>query len=109
MAANTAYASTLGKPNFDTVTATLPNATATRPSSAVLGYPGLPPVPLPRISRPQMPPKPPPRGPPDNSSEEEDRTDLLGGHFHVPRPKSRASLAVRTHYQYIKIIFSSLN
>lgn len=30
-----------------------------------------------------------------SSSEEEDRTDLLGRNFHVPRPKSRSSVAVR--------------
>jgi len=28
------------------------------------------------------------------SSEEEDRADLLGRNFHVPRPKSRSSVAV---------------
>jgi hypothetical protein len=28
------------------------------------------------------------------SSEEEDRADLLGRNFHVPRPKSRSSIAV---------------
>lgn len=32
--------------------------------------------------------------PATSSSEEEDRTDLLGRNFQVPRPKSRSSLAV---------------
>ena len=91
MAANTAYASTMSKQGLDNGTL----ATATRPSSAILGYPTLPPVPLPRLARPQVPPQPPPRMHTDaNSSEEEDRADLLGSHFHMPRPKSRASVAV---------------
>lgn len=93
----------------------------TRPSSAVFGYPNLslagtlqhsvhgtlPPVPMPRLGLHQhlasaraasvhgMRPL-------DNSSssEEEDRADLLGRNFHVPRPKSRsnASIAVRTGF-----------
>ena len=37
------------------------------------------------------------------SSEEEDRADLLGRNFHVPRPKSRSSVAVSI---FSTIIFS---
>lgn len=34
------------------------------------------------------------RTPESSTSEEEDRADLLGRNFHVPRPKSRSSVAV---------------
>ncbi|GAB0089577.1 EGF-like calcium-binding, conserved site [Sergentomyia squamirostris] len=94
-----------------------PVAASTRPSSAVFGYPGMqtmaslsgmsmagtlpihsstmPPVPLPRLTL-------------NNrssgmrtlenssSSEEEDRTDLLGRSFQVPRPKSRSNASITT-------------
>lgn len=76
----------------------------TRPSSAMFGYPPmsvhgtLPPVPLPRL---QAPPRPRQRHQidPDSSDSEpqdKDRADLIpqNGGFHVPRPKSRSSLAV---------------
>lgn len=33
-----------------------------------------------------------------SSSDEEDRTDLLGRNFQVPRPKSRSSIAVNYIY-----------
>lgn len=79
----------------------------TRPSSAVFGYPTmsmhgtLPPVPLPRLQAPPRPRQrhqPPPE--PDSSDSElhqdKDRADLLphNSGFHVPRPKSRSSVAV---------------
>lgn len=76
----------------------------TRPSSAVFGYPPLnvhgtlPPVPLPRL---QAPPRPRQRHQPDPDSsdsepQDKDRADLIPQHsgFHVPRPRSRSSLAV---------------
>ena len=75
----------------------------TRPSSAVFGYPPinvhgtLPPVPLPRL---QAPPRPRQRHQPDPDSsdsepQDKDRADLIPHNgFHVPRPKSRSSLAV---------------
>ncbi|XP_076765417.1 calcium-binding EGF-like domain-containing protein pawn isoform X2 [Xylocopa sonorina] len=75
----------------------------TRPSSAVFGYPPinvhgtLPPVPLPRL---QAPTRPRQRHQPDPDSsdsepQDKDRADLIPQHsgFHVPRPKSRSSLA----------------
>lgn len=36
----------------------------------------------------------------DSSSEEEDRTDLLGRNFQVPRPKSRSSIANQSGIYY---------
>ncbi|XP_020285249.1 uncharacterized protein LOC109855390 isoform X2 [Pseudomyrmex gracilis] len=75
----------------------------TRPSSAMFGYPPmnvhgtLPPVPLPRL---QAPPRPRQRSQPDPDSsdsepQDKDRADLIpqNNGFHVPRPKSRSSLA----------------
>ncbi|XP_043262800.1 uncharacterized protein LOC122403373 [Colletes gigas] len=75
----------------------------TRPSSAVFGYPPLnvhgtlPPVPLPRL---QAPPRSRQRHQPDPDSsdselQDKDRADLIpqNSGFHVPRPKSRSSLA----------------
>ncbi|XP_014474170.1 PREDICTED: uncharacterized protein LOC106744187, partial [Dinoponera quadriceps] len=75
----------------------------TRPSSAMFGYPSmnvhgtLPPVPLPRL---QAPPRPRQRPQPDPDSsdsepQDKDRADLIpqNSGFHVPRPKSRSSLA----------------
>jgi hypothetical protein len=35
-----------------------------------------------------------------SSSEEEDRTDLLGRGFHVPRPKSRSNASVNSGIYY---------
>lgn len=39
-----------------------------------------------------------------SSSEEEDRTDLLGRHFQVPRPKSRSngSIAVSNDFLFVR-------
>ncbi|XP_063697869.1 uncharacterized protein LOC134828812 [Culicoides brevitarsis] len=91
-----------------------PVAGSTRPSSAVFGYPtlhtmgsiggmslagtlpihtgNLPPVPLPRLNLTR------PSGmrtlENSSSSEEEDRTDLLGRNFQVPRPKSRSNASI---------------
>ncbi|KAK9302133.1 hypothetical protein QLX08_005744 [Tetragonisca angustula] len=75
----------------------------TRPSSAVFGYPPLnihgtlPPVPLPRL---QAPTRPRQRHQPDPDSsdsepQDKDRADLIpqNSGFHVPRPRSRSSLA----------------
>ncbi|XP_012227883.1 mucin-17 [Linepithema humile] len=75
----------------------------TRPSSAMFGYPPmsihgtLPPVPLPRL---QAPPRTRQRPQPDPDSsdsepQDKDRADLIpqSSGFHVPRPKSRSSLA----------------
>ncbi|KZC07115.1 63 kDa sperm flagellar membrane protein, partial [Dufourea novaeangliae] len=75
----------------------------TRPSSAMFGYPPinvhgtLPPVPLPRL---QAPPRSRQRHQPDPDSsdsepQDKDRADLIpqSSGFHVPRPKSRSSLA----------------
>ncbi|KAL0108384.1 hypothetical protein PUN28_015136 [Cardiocondyla obscurior] len=75
----------------------------TRPSSAMFGYPPmsvhgtLPPVPLPRLQT-QSRPRPRPQQDPDSSDSEpqdKDRADLIpqSSGFHVPRPKSRSSLA----------------
>lgn len=43
-----------------------------------------------------------------SSSEEEDKTDLLGRNFQVPRPKSRsnASIAVSTNILILKVLNS---
>lgn len=53
----------------------------------------LPPVPLPRLGLPTRS-----NGmrtlENSSSSEEEDRTDLLGRNFHVPRPKSRSTNSI---------------
>uniref|UniRef100_A0A336KMW4 CSON011234 protein n=1 Tax=Culicoides sonorensis TaxID=179676 RepID=A0A336KMW4_CULSO len=91
-----------------------PVAGSTRPSSAIFGYPNLhgmgsianmsmtgtlpmhsgtlPPVPLPRLNLTR------PSGmrtlENSSSSEEEDRTDLLGRNFQVPRPKSRSNASI---------------
>ncbi|XP_076230306.1 calcium-binding EGF-like domain-containing protein pawn [Nomia melanderi] len=75
----------------------------TRPSSAVFGYPPinvhgtLPPVPLPRLqpplrSRQRHQPDPDSS---DSEPQDKDRADLIpqNSGFHVPRPKSRSSLA----------------
>lgn len=45
-----------------------------------------------------------------SSSEEEDRTDLLGRNFQVPRPKSRsnASIAVRKYFFIFFVITNSI-
>ena len=77
---------------------------STRPSSAVFGYPTLsvhgtlPPVPLPRL---QAPPRSRHRHQPepdssDSEPQDKDRADLIphNSGFHVPRPKSRSSVAV---------------
>lgn len=86
----------------------------TRPSSAVFGYPTLsvhgtlPPVPLPRL---QAPPRsrhrhqPQPQFDPDSSDSEpqdRDRADLIpqNSGFHVPRPKSRSSVANQSGIYY---------
>ncbi|KAJ8925501.1 hypothetical protein NQ315_009339 [Exocentrus adspersus] len=92
-----------------------PGLTApTRPSSALFGYPNLsmsgtlqhhshgtlPPVPLPRLNlQAQLASRAASaRGmrPLDNSSssEEEDKADLLGRNFQVPRPKSRSNASI---------------
>ncbi|KAI5708238.1 hypothetical protein M8J77_018771 [Diaphorina citri] len=70
---------------------------STRPSSAMFGY-SLPhhPVPLPRL----RPPASQLRTPESSTSEEEDRTDLLGRNFQVPRPKSRSSVANQSGIYY---------
>ncbi|XP_057329335.1 uncharacterized protein LOC130670138 [Microplitis mediator] len=81
----------------------------TRPSSAVFGYPTLschgtlPPVPLPRL---QAPPRPRQRYQPepdssDSEPQDKDRADLIpSSGFHVPRPKSRSSLANQSGIYY---------
>ncbi|XP_055385324.1 uncharacterized protein LOC129614628 [Condylostylus longicornis] len=95
-----------------------PVANSTRPSSAMFGYPNLqamgmgtlvpvgptalpihhssgtqlqPPVPLPRRLGIQHRSNGMRTLENSSSSEEEDRTDLLGRNFHVPRPKSRSN------------------
>ncbi|KAK4884765.1 hypothetical protein RN001_001036 [Aquatica leii] len=86
-----------------------------RPSSAIFGYPNLsmvgtlqrgtyhgtlPPVPLPRLGlQAQLAARAASiqgMRPLDNSSssEEEDKADLLGRNFHVPRPKSRSNASI---------------
>ncbi|KAK9886646.1 hypothetical protein WA026_017567 [Henosepilachna vigintioctopunctata] len=85
----------------------------TRPSSAMFGYPTLgtlqrgsmhgtlPPIPLPRLTlQAQMASRAASlhggMRPFDNSSssEEEDKADLLGRNFQVPRPKSRSNASI---------------
>ncbi|KAF5274133.1 hypothetical protein FQR65_LT04531 [Abscondita terminalis] len=88
---------------------------STRPASAMFGYPNLsmistmqrgtfhgtlPPVPLPRLGlQAQLAARAASvqgMRPLDNSSssEEEDKADLLGRNFHVPRPKSRSNASI---------------
>lgn len=92
-----------------------PVTAPTRPSSAIFGYPNLslagtlqhgnlhgtlPPVPLPRLNlQAQFGSRAASihgMRPLDNSSssEEEDKADLLGRNFQVPRPKSRSNASV---------------
>ncbi|XP_072390317.1 uncharacterized protein pwn [Diabrotica undecimpunctata] len=92
-----------------------PGLTApTRPSSALFGYPSLPmggtmshhghgtlpPVPLPRLTlQAQMAARAASihsarHQDNSSSSEEEDKADLLGRNFHVPRPKSRSNASI---------------
>ncbi|XP_026666748.1 uncharacterized protein LOC108632999 isoform X3 [Ceratina calcarata] len=89
----------------------------TRPSSAVFGYPPLsvhgtlPPVPLPRLQAP-MRPRQRQQPDPDSSDSEpqdKDRADLIpqSSGFHVPRPKSRSSLAVS--YRFSNMSFVALD
>lgn len=74
----------------------------TRPSSAMFGYNGtlpMAPMPLPRLGlRPGSAHNTTRQH--DSSSEEEDRTDLLGRNFQVPRPKSRSSIANQSGIYY---------
>ncbi len=67
---------------------------STRPSSTIFGY-TLPhstgPLIMPRLRPPSVHTL---RTPESSTSEEEDRADLLGRNFQVPRPKSRSSVAV---------------
>ncbi|XP_022921315.2 uncharacterized protein [Onthophagus taurus] len=93
----------------------------TRPSSAVFGYPTLPvhgtlqhgsmhgtlpPIPLPRLGlQAQLAARAASvqgMRPLDNSSssEEEDKTDLLGRNFQVPRPKSRSNASIASGIYY---------
>lgn len=75
--------------------------------SNMFGYAGAP-MPLPRL-------RPPGtstishafRTPESSTSEEEDRTDLLGRSFQTSRPKSRSSLAVSVHIRpcTIRVIY----
>ncbi|XP_051175207.1 uncharacterized protein LOC127290466 isoform X2 [Leptopilina boulardi] len=82
----------------------------TRPSSAVFGYPTLsvqgtlPPVPLPRL---QAPPRSRRRQQPepdssDSEPQDKDRADLIpqSSGFHMPRPKSRTSVANQSGIYY---------
>ncbi|XP_073986228.1 calcium-binding EGF-like domain-containing protein pawn isoform X2 [Rhodnius prolixus] len=72
----------------------------TRPSSAMFGYGGtlpIAPMPLPRLG---LRPGSAHNTRQDSSSEEEDRTDLLGRNFQVPRPKSRSSIANQSGIYY---------
>lgn len=90
-----------------------PGLAPTRPSSAMFGYPTLPigntlqrhpgsvcgtlpPVPLPRLNLQAQMASRAASMKPDNSSssEEEDKVDLLGRNFHVPRPKSRSNASI---------------
>ena len=76
----------------------------TRPSSTIFGY-TLPhsagPVIMPRLRPPSVHTL---RTPESSTSEEEDRADLLGRNFQVPRPKSRSSVAVSSfHAQIAKL------
>lgn len=52
----------------------------------------LPPVPLPRLTLQQRAASV--RPPESTSSEEEDKVDLLGRSFQVPRPKSRSNASI---------------
>ncbi|XP_054280542.1 uncharacterized protein LOC128998442 [Macrosteles quadrilineatus] len=73
----------------------------TRPSSTIFGYGGTlsAPVPMPRLSlRPASAHGT--RANDSSCSEEEDRTDLLSRNFHVPRPKSRSSVANQSGIYY---------
>lgn len=68
---------------------------STRPSSTIFGYTSphsTGPIIMPRLRPPSVHTL---RTPESSASEEEDRADLLGRNFHVPRPKSRSSIAVR--------------
>lgn len=81
-------------------------AAPTRPSSAMFGYPSLshigtmqhhgtlPPVPLPRLTLQAAQRAASIRPPESTSSEEEDKADLLGRSFQVPRPKSRSNASI---------------
>lgn len=76
-----------------------PVGVTTRPSSAMFGYGGtlpMAPMPLPRLGlrSGQNTTRQ------DSSSEEEDRADLLGRSFQVPRPKSRSSIANQSGIYY---------
>lgn len=85
-----------------------PGGVVTRPSSTIFGYGGtLPhlsaPVPMPRMSlRPASVHGT--RAADSSCSEEEDRTDLLGRNFHVPRPKSRSSVAVSIIEYFLTLV-----
>ncbi|XP_065215388.1 uncharacterized protein pwn isoform X2 [Planococcus citri] len=72
----------------------------TRPSSTIFGY-TLPhsagPVIMPRLRPPSVHTL---RTPESSTSEEEDRADLLGRNFQVPRPKSRSSVANQSGIYY---------
>ncbi|XP_043288768.1 uncharacterized protein pwn isoform X2 [Venturia canescens] len=83
----------------------------TRPSSAMFGYPTmsmhgtLRPVPLPRLQAPPRPRQRHNQPEPDSSDSEpqdKDRADLIpqNSGFHVPRPKSRSSLANQSGIYY---------
>lgn len=95
----------------------------TRPSSALFGYPSLgsvqrnsmhgtlPPVPLPRLTlQAQLASRAASlhggmkQFENSSSSEEEDKADLLGRSFQVPRPKSRsnASIAVSISHKSVR-------
>lgn len=68
---------------------------STRPSSTIFGYTSphsTGPIIMPRLRPPSVHTL---RTPESSASEEEDRADLLGRNFQVPRPKSRSSIAVR--------------
>ncbi|XKL59392.1 hypothetical protein PGB90_000408 [Kerria lacca] len=73
---------------------------STRPSSTIFGY-TLPhstgPVIMPRLRPPSVHTL---RTPESSTSEEEDRADLLGRNFQVPRPKSRSSIANQSGIYY---------
>jgi len=78
-----------------------PGGLSTRAPSTMFGYSGTlsAPVPMPRLSlRPASVHGT--RAPDSSCSEEEDRTDLLGRNFHVPRPKSRTSVANQSGIYY---------
>nr|XP_018902435.1 PREDICTED: uncharacterized protein LOC109034002 [Bemisia tabaci] len=71
----------------------------TRPSSAMFGYtlPHGTHVPIPRLRPGSVHTM---RTPESSTSEEEDRADLLGRNFQVPRPKSRSSVANQSGIYY---------